>query len=84
VLKQFKRLGADFEQQTVKVNDASLEGDWVVVDYEWIARGVGSGLENRMVMSAAFRVVDGLLREAHYRWNRADALKAAGLPAEKT
>jgi ketosteroid isomerase-like protein len=79
VAEQLERLAAGFEQNEVEVKEISDHGDWVVVDYEWRARGTGSGIENRMEMAAAFRVEDRRFSEGHYRWSRAEALKAAGL-----
>jgi hypothetical protein len=55
------------------------EGDWVVIHYHLKARGRASGLEVEFVLTSANRVRDGLILEAHHRWDRADALDAAGL-----
>ena len=54
-------------------------GDLVLLDFGWVARGTGSGIESRTQSSAAFRVGDGLIMEGHYRWSRPEALEAAGL-----
>jgi len=84
VMAQFERLGADFGEQTLDVTTTSARDDWVVVEFEWSTRGSSSGAETQLEMAAAFRVQEGQLIEGHYRWSRAAALEAAGLPAKET
>ena len=83
VIQQFKRIEADFGRQTLDVKSTSARDDWVVVEFEWTARGTASGAETQLEMAAAFRVQEGQLIEGHYRWSGAAALEAAGLPAKE-
>ena len=80
VVEQSQRVAADWDDQ--RITDLEVladEGDWVVIGFRWHVRGVGSGIETDFDMAVAARVKDGRLIEGHYRWDRADALAAAGL-----
>jgi ketosteroid isomerase-like protein len=79
VYDQIQRLRADFDRHQFDVGSVTTEGDWVVVEFEWIVRGAASGVETQFDMVGAFRVEDGRMKELHYRWTRADALEAAGV-----
>ena len=56
-------------------------GEWVVIDYHsWETEGATSGIIDTVFdVVGAFRVRNGLIAEAHFRWNRAEALKVARL-----
>jgi rhodanese-related sulfurtransferase len=53
--------------------------EWVVIEYSWEAEDATSGTETVFDVVGAFRVRNALIAEAHFRWGRAEALKAAGL-----
>jgi ketosteroid isomerase-like protein len=80
VIAQFERIAADWSEmrfgRTEVVADAD---DWVVVEFSWQVWGAKSGIESRVEVASAFRVSDSLIVEAHNRWNREEALEAAGL-----
>lgn len=81
VLRQFERLASDWEEHYF--SDLAViadERDWVVVEYRWHAKGGGSGIETTFDMASAHRIKNGRQAEAHFRWNRAAAFGAAGLP----
>ncbi len=80
ILRQFERLSSDWEEH--HFSDLAVvaeDGDWVVVEYRWHTRGAGSGIETTFEMASAHRLENGQQAEAHFRWNRAEALAAAGL-----
>jgi ketosteroid isomerase-like protein len=80
VLRQFKRMVADWSE--VRFEDIELaaeSGDWVVMTWRWITRGATSGITAEFDLAGAFRIEDGLIIEGHFRWNRDEALGAAGL-----
>jgi ketosteroid isomerase-like protein len=80
VVRQFERLTSDWEEHHFEdVELAADSGEWVVFTFSWHARGVASGIDTAFQMAVANRVVDGKLAEAHFRWNRQEALEAAGL-----
>jgi ketosteroid isomerase-like protein len=80
IRRQFERLASDWSRHAFSnVEIVSAEGDWVVAAFRWETRGAASGLETAFDMAAAYRIEDGAFAEAHFRWNHADALKAAGL-----
>ncbi len=80
VVAQLKRLAADWsEHRFDDIRVVKADGEWVVVEYRWVTRGVASGIETSFDLAAAYRVRDGLLAEAHFRWDRGTALEAAGL-----
>ena len=80
VFDQFERLKAGWdEHRFVDVGTVAARGDWVVIRYTWEARGATSGIDTAFELCAAYRVIDGLITEAHFRWDEADALEAAGL-----
>jgi rhodanese-related sulfurtransferase len=67
------------EHRIAQVEVVAEKGEWVVIEYSWEAEGANSGIDTVFDVVGAFRVRNGLIAEAHYRWNRAEALKAAGL-----
>jgi SnoaL-like domain len=80
VFGQFRRLAADWGEH--KVSDVEVvadRADWVIVTFRWEVEGGKSGAATTADLAAAYRVVDDLIREAHFRWTREEALKAAGL-----
>ncbi len=54
-------------------------GEWVVIEYSWEIEGATTGIGTVFDLAGAFRVRNGLIAEAHFRWNHAEALKAAGM-----
>ena len=79
ITAQYEQIRSQFEQQTTEIKNIESRGDWVILDYKWKVRGAGSGVEVEFDATAASRFEDGLVREAHNRWDRAKALEAAGL-----
>jgi len=80
VFDQFERLKADWdEHRFVNVGTVAARGDWVVIRFTWEAHGSTSGIETAFDIWAAYKVVNGLIAEAHFRWDEAEALEAAGL-----
>jgi ketosteroid isomerase-like protein len=80
VLRQFERLASDWQEH--HFSDLAVVADernWVVMEYRWHTRGAASGIETVFDMASAHRMEDGRQAEAHFRWKRAEALKAAGL-----
>ena len=80
IRRQFERLASDWSRHAFSgVEIVAAEGDWVVVAFRWETQGAASGLETAFDMAAAYRIEDRTFAEAHFRWNRADALDTAGL-----
>jgi ketosteroid isomerase-like protein len=80
VVRQLEQISSQFEQQAIEIKAIESRGDWVVCDYYWRVRGVGSGAEVEFQASAVQRLDEnGLVIEAHHRWDHDQALKAAGL-----
>jgi ketosteroid isomerase-like protein len=79
VLAETKRLLEWGENRFTDIDVVADEGDWVVVAYRWHVRGAGSGIETHFDVAAAVRVKEGLVIEWHNRWNRDEAIEAAGL-----
>jgi hypothetical protein len=80
IMEQFKRLVSDFSSfHSTNMEVVAETGDWVVVAFRWHTRGAHSGIAGTWEMAAAFRIKAGRFIEAHYRWERQEALQAAGL-----
>jgi hypothetical protein len=79
VLAETKRLIEWGENRFSDFEVVADEGDWVVVAYRWHVRGAGSGIETDFDVASAVRMKDALVIEWHNRWNRDEALEAAGL-----
>jgi ketosteroid isomerase-like protein len=80
VIAQFERLAADWSEMRLTPGEVVAQADdWVVMEFRWEVRGAQSGLEAQFDVAGAFRIEDSMMREAHYRWNRREALEAAGL-----
>jgi ketosteroid isomerase-like protein len=82
VIEQFRRLASDmaehrFREVTVHADD----GEWVVMSFVWDVRGAASAAAVASKMAAAYRVQEGLVTEAHFRWTTEEALEIAGLSA---
>jgi N-acetylglutamate synthase-like GNAT family acetyltransferase len=80
VVRQFRRIVADFEAQ--RFSDFEVvaeERDWSVLEYRWHVRGVGSQAETHFDFAVAVRVNDAHLAEMHFRRTREGALAAAGM-----
>ena len=80
-MTQLERIRTEWsEHRIAEVEVLADRGEWVVIEYSWEAESATtSGIETVFDVVGAFRVRHGLIAEAHYRWNRAEALKAAGL-----
>jgi ketosteroid isomerase-like protein len=79
-IAQMERITADWSHQGISHPQVvAEEGEWVVVKYAWEVAGKTSGIDTSFDFVGAFRVRNGLIAEAHYRWDEADALEAAGL-----
>jgi rhodanese-related sulfurtransferase/ketosteroid isomerase-like protein len=80
LVTQLERIRTEWsEHRIAQVEVLAEKGEWVVIEYSWEAGGATSGIDTVFDVVGAFRVRNGLIAEAHYRWNRAEALKAAGL-----
>ncbi|MGH2950944.1 MAG: nuclear transport factor 2 family protein [Solirubrobacterales bacterium] len=80
IMRRFQRLAEDWSAHRVTDVDVISDArDWVVVGWRWHTRGSQSGVETTAEVSAAFRLKDERVIEAHYRWNADEALEAAGL-----
>jgi ketosteroid isomerase-like protein len=80
VLGQFRRLAADWGKH--RISDVDVVADragWVVLTFRWEVQGARSGVATATQMAAAYRVKDGRISEGHFRWERGEALEAAGL-----
>jgi ketosteroid isomerase-like protein len=82
VIEQFRRLASDMGEHRFRdVTVVAEGGDWVVVGFIWDVRGAGSGAPIASKMAVAYRVVEGKIMEAHFRWTPEEALEVAGLSA---
>jgi ketosteroid isomerase-like protein len=80
IIGQFRRLTDEWGQQRVAdVKVVADESGWVVVTFRWEARGGKSEATTAASLAAAYRVEDGRISEAHFRWTPEQALEAAGL-----
>ncbi len=80
LVTQLERIRAEWsEHRMAQVEILAERGEWVVIEYSWETAVATSGIDNVFDLVGAFRVRNGLVAEAHFRWNRAEALKAAGL-----
>jgi SnoaL-like domain len=80
VVGQFRRLAADWGDH--HVSDLAVVADrssWVVITFQWEVRGDRSGAATTANLAAAYRLTNGQMCEAHFRWTAAQALEAAGL-----
>jgi ketosteroid isomerase-like protein len=80
VFEQFRRLASDWGKQ--RISDVDVVADhagWVVLTFRWEVQGGLSGIETATQIAAAYRVEDGRISEGHFRWEREEALEAAGL-----
>jgi hypothetical protein len=81
LVSQLERTRAEWSEHRIpRVEVLAERGEWVVIEYSWEVEGATSGIDTVFDVVGAFRVRNGLIAEAHYRWNRAEALEAAGLP----
>jgi ketosteroid isomerase-like protein len=80
IAAQFRRLAADVEEHRFTHEELVADrDDWVVISFIWEVRGAGSGAAVASKMAGAYRVTDGKIKDAHFRWTAEDALKAAGI-----
>jgi ketosteroid isomerase-like protein len=80
IVRQFRRLASDMGEQHIReVEIVAARDDWVVAAFLWEVRGAGSGAAVATKLAGAYRVRDGTLVEAHFRWTPEEALEAAGL-----
>jgi ketosteroid isomerase-like protein len=80
VFAQFRRLASDWGKH--RISDVDVVADragWVVVTFRWEVQGVRSGVATATRLAAAYRLENGLISEAHFRWKGEEALEAAGL-----
>jgi ketosteroid isomerase-like protein len=79
VISQFRRLASDMGEHHLRDVELVVEEDeWIVLTFLWDIRGAGSGASFAAKMAAAYRVHEGKIREAHFRWTAEEALEAAG------
>ena len=80
LVTQLERIRAGWsEHGMAQVEILAERGEWVVIEYSWETEVATSGIATVFDLVGAFRVRNGLIAEAHFRWNRAEALKAARL-----
>jgi ketosteroid isomerase-like protein len=80
VMRQFRRLASDIGQHRIReVEIVADRDDWVLLAFLWEIRGAGSGAGVASKLAGAYRIRDGKLIEAHFRWTPEEALEAAGL-----
>ena len=79
VMGQAERLTAEWEEHEIlDLEVVAAEGEWVVVGFNWRVKSA-RGIEGSIGNATAYLVRDGRIAECHFRWERADALEAAGL-----
>jgi ketosteroid isomerase-like protein len=80
VIAQFRRLVSDVGEHHFKeVEVLADHDDWVVLSFIWEIRGAESGASIASKITGAYRVEQGKVIEAHFRWTPEEALEAAGL-----
>ena len=80
LVTQLERVRAEWSEHRIPQVEVLAEtGEWVVIEYSWKAESASSGIDAVFDVVGAFRVRNALIVEAHFRWNRAEALKAARL-----
>jgi len=79
VMRQFERLQEDAAESRIELELLQARAEWVVVAFSWYVTGAQSGVKTVMEGAAALRVVDRQITEGHYKWQRDEALDAAGL-----
>ena len=80
VVRQFERLGADYDQRGSELLELIDAGEWVVGHFRWNTRGRASGIATTAEMWFVYRFREGKIVEIRYFWEREDALAAAGAP----
>ena len=78
VVRQFERIGEDFEERHSEIVELTRAGEWVVGGLLWHTRGRGSGIESTAELWFAHRFREGRIVEIRWFWERDDALGAAG------
>src|SRR6476469_5464891 len=78
ILDEWRRIGEDFEQQEMLVEEVVARADWVVTRTRWRVRS-RSGFPGEVASSLAARMRDGKVVEARFFWDFEDALTAAGI-----
>jgi ketosteroid isomerase-like protein len=81
VLRQYRRLGEDYEEHHTEVLELEHLGVWVVGKMAWRTRGRSSGIESTTEVWFAHRFREGRIIETRWVWERDDALAAAGASA---
>jgi ketosteroid isomerase-like protein len=80
VIEQFRRLASDMGEHRFRHVEVVAEGDGrVVVSFVWEVQGAGSGAAVASKMAGAYRVEEGRIVEANFRWTVEEALEVAGL-----
>jgi len=80
LVTQLEGIRAEWSEHRIpQVEVLAERGEWVVIEYSWEAESATSGIDTVFDVVGAFRVRNGLIAEAHFRWNRAEALKVARL-----
>jgi hypothetical protein len=80
LLAQFERNTAEVEEHRISnVSIVAEDQDWVVGEFRWEVRGLGSGIQTHLDVVAAQRVERDRIVELHFRLGREAALEAAGL-----
>ncbi len=81
IVNEYKRLLDSFEISSLKVEAYGERGDWLVSRYRWAVKGSGSGVPQEVSFWNVSRFDGEVVVEAHFRFEHAAALAAAGLPA---
>jgi ketosteroid isomerase-like protein len=79
VVAEFRRLQESWGTNRVVIEEATGEGDWMVVGFRWIVEGASSGLPGEMKIFVAGRFEDAQFAQYLSFWEREEALEAAGL-----
>ena len=78
VMQQLSQVRDAFDSDSVEfLGDLVAVGDRVIVQVSW--HGFGHGPQSDMKWTIVFTLRDGRILKAHYFWDHAEALEAAGL-----
>jgi ketosteroid isomerase-like protein len=78
VMQHLNQARAAFDSDSLEVvSDLIAVGDRVIARVGW--HGLGRGPQSEMEWTTVFTICDGRILTAHYFWDHAEALEAAGL-----
>ncbi|HEX8743818.1 MAG TPA: nuclear transport factor 2 family protein [Thermoleophilaceae bacterium] len=79
VLQQFARLGEDWQDNALTIEEVATEGDAVAVRLHWRTTGGASAVPVEMSLSGVYFVRDGRVAEMRFFREHDAALDAAGI-----